>query len=307
MSDIIKVLSALARNWAICACYLELRHADEKRLDREKERLEYGLHPLQEEIERLGAIATAKCSGKQIKEHKERLAKVKAQLAQADADIKAKQTLVEEECDQAQDERDARLELFEAAQTFFKDEAGVGTDEILKAALVDFDRSKLQSGQLRLQERIPEIVWLLRGVPCRKWKSKPWAQPVAPSRKVSRLASPRLQSFKDEFLAAQREVEYVGSEKDEKPKNGSRASGHEMPLKDSDDPTKWTGWILTKVVKPWFGAKNIARSPTGWTKLANELRAEGLIENHPTGKAKRIRIHNDVFVRYGIKRPELTS
>ncbi|MFM9961850.1 MAG: hypothetical protein ACKV2Q_11565 [Planctomycetaceae bacterium] len=228
-------------------------------MDREKERLEYGIHPLQEEIERLEAIATTKFSGKQIKEHKERLAKVKAQLAQADADIKAKQTLVEEECDQAQDESDARLELFEAAQTFFKDEAGVGTDEVLKAALVDFDRSKLQSGQLRLQERMPEIVWLLRGVPPRKWKAKPWAQPVTPSRKVSRLASPRLQSFIDQLLGVPHGIEYASSEADEKPKSSGQAKSSDGWLSTEPPPSDWHQECLIgtqKQILDWLGIKD---------------------------------------------------
>lgn len=74
----------------------------------------------------------------------------------------------------------------------------------------------------------------------------------------------------------------------------------ETPKPPEQNPEDWTEWTQTKVARQWFPS---ITSDAGWTDFANAFRAEGLIINHPTSKARVLRIHKTVFVRHGLKFP----
>ena len=79
----------------------------------------------------------------------------------------------------------------------------------------------------------------------------------------------------------------------------------ETALQSDGVSVEWTEWTQTKVAKTWF--YDHIESDRGWTAFANRCRKEKLIKNHPTGKAKKIKIHRKVFIERGLKFPPTTG
>ena len=73
-----------------------------------------------------------------------------------------------------------------------------------------------------------------------------------------------------------------------------------------DAPHEWTDWVLTKNAKKWFKDAEFVTSSSGWTSFANGLRGERRMVNHPTRKARMIRIHKSIFARFGMPLPDIT-
>jgi len=225
--SLVDVLCTLAAHWVQCECGIEIGQAG---LDGWKKK---GLQ-LGEKIDLLNAQI-------QVIESPSRKAAMQADLEQLEAQSKA----LNEEWGQAHDEADAYRELFWAAREFCTRACGIGDPEILNAALVGFDPTRLQPDQSPSEDRMTELAILLSNLNRDKWESQPWANPAKPNMRAAKQVAP---NHRNQFI-----VRNVKSNAG-KPKQVGTASGPSgQSRKNVPQPAEVSEFYRLQKLTKWQG------------------------------------------------------
>lgn len=264
--SLVDVLCTLAANWVNCVCGKKMKESGVLGWRKKGEELEERINELNIQLP--------------VVDLPSKKAKMQAELKQLEKQSK----ILNDEWGLAWGETDEYLELFWDAREFCTKACGIGDDELFNASLVAFDPSRLPPDKGPSNERVSQIVSLLRQVSANEWASESWANPVKPTmRAVAQVSPEQRKSFIDRNL---KQVEIVSA----------------PPQPEATFPTRWSSY---REPSEWLRLrkfKGLSHSVNIWSLLCR---------NNPDDiqreSSKSARISFELAQKWGLDLPEFRA